>query len=436
MIKGVNLMKKLTKREKSWAMYDWANSAYSIVVVTAIFPLYFKASASEAGLAASTSTAYWGYANSIATLLVSILAPLLGTIADFKGFKKRFFTFFFLLGILFTMLLAFVPFDQWIFLLICFVLTAIGFAGANIFYDAFLVDVTSEERMSRTSAYGYATGYIGSTIPFIIGIGLIMSAQMELIPLSLTVAMQVAFFITALWWGLFTIPFLKNIEQVYYIDPVPSPVRTSFKRLYLTFKNIQSYKSLFLFLLAYFFYIDGVHTILTMSTAYGSDMGLSSTTLLIVLFVTQVVAAPFSILYGWLAGKYNEKIMILFGIIIYTFICIYAFFMDSALDFWILALLVGTSQGGIQALSRSYFAKLVPKESSNEFFGFYNIFGKFAAITGPFLMGVTTQLTGQTNMGVFSLIILFVIGAVILIKVPAHQPKAPAVPEADVPPGH
>lgn len=427
-------MKKLTKQEKSWALYDWANSAYSIVVVTAIFPLYFKASATEAGLAASTSTAYWGYANSIATLLISILAPLLGTIADFKGFKKRFFTFFFLLGILFTMLLALVPFDQWIFLLACFILTAVGFAGANIFYDAFLVDVTTEERMSRTSAYGYATGYIGSTIPFLIGIGLIMSAQMELIPLSLTIAMQAAFIITALWWGLFTIPFLKNIEQVYYIDPVPNPVRTSFKRLYATFKNIQSYKSLFLFLLAYFFYIDGVHTILTMSTAYGTDMGLSSTTLLIVLFVTQVVAAPFSILYGKLAGKYNEKNMILVGIIIYSLICIYAFFMDSAIDFWILAMLVGSSQGGIQALSRSYFAKLVPKESSNEFFGFYNIFGKFAAITGPFLMGVTTQITGQSNMGIFSLVILFVVGAAILIKVPAQQPKAPAVPMTDIPP--
>ncbi len=427
-------MKKLTKQEKSWALYDWANSAYSIVVVTAIFPLYFKASATEAGLAASTSTAYWGYANSIATLLISILAPLLGTIADFKGFKKRFFTFFFLLGILFTMLLALVPFDQWIFLLACFILTAVGFAGANIFYDAFLVDVTTEERMSRTSAYGYATGYIGSTIPFLIGIGLIMSAQMELIPLSLTIAMQAAFIITALWWGLFTIPFLKNIEQVYYIDPVPNPVRTSFKRLYATFKNIQSYKSLFLFLLAYFFYIDGVHTILTMSTAYGTDMGLSSTTLLIVLFVTQVVAAPFSILYGKLAGKYNEKNMILVGIIIYSLICIYAFFMDSAIDFWILAMLVGSSQGGIQALSRSYFAKLVPKESSNEFFGFYNIFGKFAAITGPFLMGVTTQITGQSNMGIFSLVILFVVGAAILVKVPAQQPKAPAVPMTDIPP--
>lgn len=427
-------MKKLTKQEKSWALYDWANSAYSIVVVTAIFPLYFKASATEAGLAASTSTAYWGYANSIATLLISILAPLLGTIADFKGFKKRFFTFFFLLGILFTMLLALVPFDQWIFLLACFILTAVGFAGANIFYDAFLVDVTTEERMSRTSAYGYATGYIGSTIPFLIGIGLIMSAQMELIPLSLTIAMQAAFIITALWWGLFTIPFLKNIEQVYYIEPVPNPVRTSFKRLYATFKNIQSYKSLFLFLLAYFFYIDGVHTILTMSTAYGTDMGLSSTTLLIVLFVTQVVAAPFSILYGKLAGKYNEKNMILVGIIIYSLICIYAFFMDSAIDFWILAMLVGSSQGGIQALSRSYFAKLVPKESSNEFFGFYNIFGKFAAITGPFLMGVTTQITGQSNMGIFSLVILFVVGAAILIKVPAQHPKAPAVPMTDIPP--
>lgn len=408
----------MTTSERSWALYDWANSAYTIVIVTAILPLYFKTAATEAGIAASTSTAYWGYANSFSTLIVALLAPILGTIADFKGFKNRFFTFFSVLGIAFTLLLAVVPADQWLILLIVFVLTSIGFAGSNVFYDAFLVDVTTEERMNRISASGFAYGYIGSTIPFVISIAIIVLAQTGTIPLSVTVASQIAFVITALWWGIFTIPMLKNVEQKYYVERVPNPVKASFRKLLVTFKNIKVYRPLFLFLLAYFFYIDGVNTIIKMSTAYGSDLGIDSTTLLIVLFVTQVVAAPFTVLFGKLGTKYGDKQLIMVGICIYIFICCYAFFLDSALDFWILAMFVGMAQGGIQSLSRSYFGKLVPKESSNEFFGFYNIFGKFAAVAGPLLLGVTTHITGKTNYGVFTLVILFIVGAIILLRVP------------------
>ena len=417
------MMKKMTASERSWAFYDWANSAYTLIVVTAILPLYFKSSATQAGIDAATSTAYWGYANSFSTLIVSILAPILGTIADFKGFKKRFFIIFATLGVIFTLMLAVVPSNQWLVILICFIVTSIGFTGANIFYDAFLVDVTSEERMDRISANGYALGYVGSIIPFVISIALIMTAQLNILPLSVTIASQIAFVITALWWGFFTIPMLKNVEQRYYAERVPNPVSTSFKKLYSTFKNIKAYKPLFIFLIAYFFYIDGVHTVINMSTAFGSDLGISSTTLLIILFMTQVVAAPFTVLFGKLGGKYSEKTMIIVGIFVYIIVCFYAYFLDSALDFWILAMLVGTSQGGIQAMSRSYFAKLVPKESSNEFFGFYSIFGKFAAIIGPLLVGVTAQYTGNTNSGVFSLVILFIIGAIILLYVPKPDAK-------------
>ncbi|WP_416828965.1 MFS transporter [Ectobacillus polymachus] len=414
-------MKGITKKEKSWIFYDWANSAYSLIITTAVFPIYFKAAANNAGLASATSTAYWGYANSLATFLISLLAPILGTIADYKDFKKRFFTFFFALGIIFTAMLAIVPHNQWLLLLICYMLTVVGFAGANIFYDAFLIDVTTDERMNRTSTRGYAYGYIGSTIPFIIAIAIIILAQNNILPLSATVASQIAFSITALWWGLFTIPLLRNVTQNYYIEHEPNPIGNSFKRLFQAFLNIKKHRIVFLFLLSYFFYIDGVDTIITMSTAYGTDLGISSTNLLIILFVTQIVAAPFSLLYGKLAEKFSGRTMLLVGIVMYVIICTYAYFLKTTLDFWILAMLVASSQGGIQALSRSYFARIVPRESANEFFGFYNIFGKFAAIMGPFLVGVTAQATGKTNAGVLSIVILFIIGGVILTKVPKQK---------------
>lgn len=419
-------MSRLTKQEKSWVFYDWANSAYSILITTAIFPLYFKAAANQAGLAASTSTAYWGYANSLGTLLVSICAPILGTIGDFRGLKKRLFTFFVILGIAFTAMLAVVPSSQWLILLICYIFTVIGFGGANIFYDAFLVDVTSEERMNRISSRGFAMGYIGSTIPFILGIALILLSQQGILPLSVTVASQLAFAITAIWWGTFTIPMLKNVQQVYSVDRVANPISTSFKKVFQTLKRIKAYRPLFLFLIAYFFYIDGVHTIITMSTTYGSDLGISSTNLLIILFATQVVAAPFALLYGKLAEKFSGKRMLVVGICIYIIICIYAYFLKTTLDFWILAMLVASSQGGIQALSRSFFARLVPKENANEFFGFYNIFFKFASIIGPSLVGFTAQITGNTNSGVLSLVALFIIGGAILIRVPETTEKIQA----------
>ncbi|MET3193079.1 MFS transporter [Bacillus sp. OAE603] len=414
-------MKSFTKQENSWMLYDWANSAYSIIITTAVFPLFYKAAATKAGMSASDSTAYLGYTIAISTFILAMLGPILGTIADYKGFKKKFLTFFLTLGVSFTALLAFIPSDNWLLLLICYTIAAIGSAGANVFYDAFLVDVTTEKRMNRISARGFGLGYIGSTIPFLISIAIIILAQQEILPITTTTASQIAFLITAIWWGLFSIPILRIVHQIYFIEPEQKPIINSFKRLGKTFKNIRQYRALFLFLLAYFFYIDGVGTIITMSTAYGSDLGISSTNLLIILFVTQAVAAPFSIFFGRLSEKFSGKKMLYVGIIVYIIICIYAFFLKTTIDFWILAMLVATSQGGIQSLSRSFYAKLVPKEKSNEFFGFYNIFGKFASIMGPLLVGLTAQMTGRSNMGVFSLIILFVIGIFILTKV--SEPK-------------
>ena len=411
-------MKQFTKEENSWVFYDWASSAYSIIITTAVFPLYYKAAAQNAGISAADSTAYLGYTISIFTFLLAMLGPILGTIADYQGFKIRFFAFFFALGTAFTALLAFLPSDQWLLLLMFYTISAIGFSGANVFYDAFLVDVTIEKRMNRVSARAFSFGYIGSAIPFIISIAIIFLAQRGIIPVSGATATKMAFLITAVWWGLFTIPMFQNVRQRYYILREANPVINSFKRLLKTLKEIKKYRILFLFLLAYFFYIDGVGTVISMSTAYGTDLGISSTNLLIILFVTQIVAAPFAILFGRLAEKFTEKKMLYVGIIIYMIVCIYAYFLQTTMDFWILAMLVASSQGGIQALSRAYFAKLVPKKNANEFFGFYNIFGKFASILGPLFVSATAQLTGNSKAGVFSLIILFIIGLVILACVP------------------
>lgn len=418
-------MKKFTKEERSWALYDWGSSAYSIIITTAVFPIYYKASATEAGVSLSDSTAYLGYTIAIFTFILAMIGPILGTIADYQGMKKKFFTAFFLLGTISTALLAFVPSDNWLLMLICYVFAALGATGANLFYDAFIVDVTTEKRMNSVSAFGYGLGYIGSTIPFIISIAIILLAQNGVLPISATVASRIAFLITAIWWACFSLPMFRHVKQLHYIEREPNPVHQSFKRLGKTIREIRQYRSLFLFLIAYFFYIDGVGTIISLSTAYGTDLGLSATNLLIVLFVTQVVAAPFAILYGRLANRFTGKKMLYVGICVYIVVCIYAFFLETITDFWILAMLVATSQGGIQALSRSYFGKLVPKENSNEFFGFYNIFGKFAAITGPLLVAVTSQITGNSSMGVFSLVILFVIGLIVLSRVPEPTPHDP-----------
>ena len=415
-------MKKFTKEEKSWAFYDWGNSAYSIIITTAVFPLYYKAAATDAGVSLSDSTAYLGYTIAIFTFILAMLGPILGTIADYEGMKKKFFTGFFLLGTISTALLAFVPSDNWLMLLVCYVFVALGATGANLFYDAFIVDVTTEKRMNTVSAFGYGLGYIGSTIPFIISIAIILLAQSGTIPLSVVNASRAAFLITAIWWVCFSIPMFRHVRQRYYIEREPNPVAQSFKRIGKTIREIRQYKAIVLFLIAYFFYIDGVGTIISMSTAYGTDLGLTSTSLLIVLFATQVVAAPFALLYGRLAERFTGKKMLYVGICVYIVVCIYAMFMETIGDFWVLAMLVASSQGGIQALSRSYFGKLVPKENSNEFFGFYNIFGKFAAIMGPLLVAVTAQLTGNSSFGVFSLVILFIIGLAVLSRVPEPVP--------------
>ena len=520
--------RKFTKAEKSWIAYDWANSVYATNIMAAIFPIYYASVANDAG------NKWWGIGVSAASLICAVLAPVLGAIGDFKGFKKKLLMAFIILGVAFTTLLAFVGTWQW--MLVGYVISHIGFSGSCVFYDSFLTDVTTEERMDRVSGWGYAMGYLGgSTIPFVISIVILLLTDFA-VP-----AIKFSILITSVWWAAFSIPILKNVEQKHYVETPPSQLAKSAGRnLVNTMKSCVTNRGLLIYLLAYFFYIDGVGTIISLSTNYGATLGLGSTGMILALLVTQLVAVPFSILFSKLAGKFGNIRMIITAICVYFCITFVGFFMGrmvepyqldytaqvrsasagaavfndardqkvwstivsdvvengkdvlaeddrkaafagvfdgieaklvdpasttyefadsasraSALNglaaieealvpfvsnadtqagynaarkiasilFWVLAALVGTVQGGIQALSRSYFGKLVPQERSAEYFGFYDIFGKFAAVIGPLLYAVFYMLTDRASVGILSLLILFGLGAALLITGRKHLEK-------------
>ncbi|MCK5249328.1 MAG: MFS transporter, partial [Spirochaetaceae bacterium] len=389
-------MKKLTKSERSWVMYDWANSVHSTVISTAIFPLWFGQVARGGGLS-ETQTSFWlGTANTGYAVIIALMAAVLGTLSDFKGFRKMLFTPFWLLGVIATGALVLVGAEAWVFALVLYILTFIGFAGANIFYDASLPDITTPGRMDMVSSMGFGYGYIGgSTIPFLISLGIIaVLSGMNFSGGLPTLGVKISFALTALWWFVFTFPFLKNVKQKNGIDPVPSPVAESFRRLGRTFLEIREHKKVFIFLIAYFFYIDGVNTIIKMATNFASSIGVGMMVLLAAIVGIQILAFPFALLYGRLAGRFGARSLLFVGIGVYTIITVLGTVMPlvplgAVMPIFIaVAFLVATSQGGIQALSRSYFASIIPdSNSSGEFFGFYNTMGKFAAIIGPFLMG-------------------------------------------------
>lgn len=512
---------RFTKTEKSWILYDWANSVYATNMMAAIFPIYYA------------GDKWWGIGVSIASFAVAVLAPLLGSIGDSHGMKKRFFTFFLVLGVAFTALTAFVA--DWKWMLIGYVLSHIGFSGANVFYDSFLTDVTDGERMDKVSAWGYAMGYLGgSTIPFVISIVFLL-----LTGFSVT-AVKASILITCVWWALFSLPFLKNVHQVHGVETPPLQLaRGALRNLGGTMRRIGKNRGLLLFMLAYFFYIDGVGTVISLATNYGATLGLGSTGMIIALLITQLVAVPCSILFSRLAERAGAIRMITVAIAIYFGICGVGFFMGvnvepyqleyaslipaaeevspfepgrdsdalalvlddlredgknalsaadrsaafyataedgtasgvigdalarirdasnphysftsdearsqavsvveelrptllafasnaekqaeytralslSSLLFWLMAVLVGTVQGGIQALSRSYFGRLIPAKHSNEYFGFFDIFGKFAAVIGPFLYSAFYMATGRASIGILSLMLLFLAGGLIL----------------------
>ena len=399
---------KLTPLEKHWILYDVGNSAF-IMLVTTIMPIYFNYLAGNAGLSSVDYLAYWGYAASVATLAIVLLGPVFGTLADTKGFKKPVFSVFLIIGALGCISLGLAK--QWLIFLIIFIIAKIGYSGSLIFYDSMLSDITSEERMDHVSSQGYAWGYIGSCIPFVICLIIVLKA--DSIGISMGIAMALAFLITALWWLGMSVPLLRNYQQKFYVKRQPHAVRESFRRIGKTFRSIRSQKRIFIFFIAFFFYIDGVYTIIDMATAYGSALGLDSTGLLLALLVTQIVAFPVCIIFGRLAQKYSASALITVCIIAYTGIIVYAMFLTTQTQFWILAVLVGMFQGGIQALSRSYFTKIIPPEQSGEYFGLLDICGKGASFVGTTIVSAVSQLTGDVSKGVSMISLLFIAGLIL-----------------------
>lgn len=401
---------KMTKEEKSWILYDVANSAF-IMTLTATIPIYFRALATEAGISATHATSIWGTCTSIAILILALLSPILGALADYQNMKKRIFMIFLAIGI--GGGIAFTIAPNWITFLLFFIVSRIGYTACNVFYDAMLVDVTTDERMDQISSFGYAFGYIGSCIPFIAGIILILVKPFGLTTLLAT---QISFVITIVWWFLLAIPLLKNVKQTHYLRPKKNIVKHSFRRLYVTFMKLKKNKRLLYYILGYFFYIDGVYTIISMATSYGGEVGIDSTQMILALLLTQIVAFPCAIWSGKLAERFGSIRIIKIFILIYCGICFYGYLLDSALDFWILAVLVGMCQGGIQALSRSYFGKLIPKKESSEYFGFFDIFGKFADFFGPLIISLCALIFHSSSYGVLALIFLFLIGLILIRK--------------------
>lgn len=419
------MLKRFTKAERGWIMYDWANSAFSAIISAIILPNFYT-TLTEGNLAAGT---WWGYATSIATLICAICAPFFGTLGDYRGYKKKLFTVFALLGMAATAGLAFTA--NWKVMLLLYIIGTLGFNASNVFYDGFLPDVTTEERMDTVSTYGYGLGYIGgSTIPLLMGMALILFGESFGIPGDK--ACQISFMITAIWWLVFTIPMWKNVHQCNSVEPEGHLLSQTMKRMGSVLKRIYKSKGMVLFLLAYFFYIDGVGTIIHLATVFGKAMGLDGNALIVILLVVQLVAFPCAIAYGKLAKKFSVRGMILFGIATYMMVCFVALALEPLRQvsmgalmggFILLAVLVGTAQGGIQALSRSYFGKLIPASSANEFFGFFDIFGKFSAVVGPALFSLVWGATEKVYLGIVPVLLMFIIGFVLFLLVPKDMKK-------------
>ena len=417
---------KLTPLEKSWIGYDIANSAF-ILLVSTIIPIYFEALCTEGGLSNADYLSTWSFVGSIATVIVAFVGPVCGTMADRKGFKKPIFILSLILGAAGCAALGLAW--SWISFAVIFVIAKVGYNSANVFYDAMLPEITTQERMDDVSSRGYAYGYIGSVIPFVLCLAVVLGNGV--LGISMTTAMTIAFLITTLWWVGLSLPLLKKYKQTAYVEAKGNPVAQAFGQLWKTFQEAKKHKHILVYLLSFFFFIDGVYTIIEMATAYGTSLGLDTTGLLLALLWTQVVAFPFAILFGRLAAKHDTGKLIKMCILAYTGITLFAVFLVAQWQFWLLATLVGMFQGGIQALSRSYLGKIVPPDQSGEYYGLMDICGKGASFLGLTLVGAVSTLAEGITFNVFglelqsqslavgSLVIIFAIGYLLFSKADA-----------------
>ncbi len=408
--------KNYKKIINAWSMYDWANSAFATTIMAAVLPIYYRAIA-EPTLTGNQITSYWAYTNSIALLLIAIVSPILGAMADFRGQKKRYLTIFALLGIIATAFMFFLTTGDWFLASTLFILGNIGFAGANIFYDSLLPHIAKKDDIDQISTRGYAMGYLGGGILLAVNLAMIMFAPDHLTGLMTRISLASV----AVWWLVFTIPLWKQIAEpprkIFKGEVDSNPVRAGFKRLVETFKEIQKYGDLFKFLVAFWLYNDGIGTIIKMATTYGDEIGIQDTSLIIVLLIVQFVGIPFSFAFGWLARKIGTKRSIYLALGVYSLISIGGYFLSNATHFLILGFAVAMVQGGAQALSRSLYGRMVPKAQSAEFFSFFSVSGKFAGIFGPLVFGLVSQLFGNSRLGIISLIIFFITGGLMLTRV-------------------
>jgi UMF1 family MFS transporter len=408
----------------SWALYDWANSAYVTIVMAGFFPVFFKQYWS-AGAEVTASTAQLGFANSVSGLVMGVLAPVLGAIADRGGAKKKFLIFFAYFGAIMTLGLVSVQQGNWQMAATLYVLSVVGFSGSLIFYDALLPGVAGEKKIDYVSALGYALGYLGGGLLFAFTIW--MTLQPETFGIgSKESAIKISFILTGLWWALFTIPLILFVPEPECDmgKKSQSPVRDGLRQIFSTFREIRSMKNIFLFLLAYWFYIDGIDTIIRMAVDYGLSLGFEFTDLILALLITQFVGFPCALIYGKLGERIGPRKAIYAGLVVYLLVVIWAIMMTHKNEFYILAGAIGLVQGGVQALSRSFYARLIPQKKAGEFFGFYNMLGKFAVIIGPALLGIVGRLTHSPRLGIASIAVLFIVGGIILYFVKEEVPSA------------
>ncbi len=414
---------KLTPLERSWILYDIGNSAFTLLVST-LLPIYFNALATAAGLNEDLYLSYWGYAGSIATILVAIIGPICGTLSDRKGYKKPLFLLMVALGVVGCAALGIA--QHWLVFLAIFIVGKVGFSGSLVFYDSMLPEISTKDRIDNVSTMGYAYGYIGSVIPFVACLALVLLGGS--FGIDQTTAMILSFLITAVWWVVFTVPLARRYKQVAYVERGEHPIRDAFAQIGKTFRQSRKQKHIFVYLIAFFFFINGVYTIIDMATAYGKALGLDTTGLLLALLLTQIVAFPFAILFGRLSAKHDSAKLMKICIVCYTCITLFAVFLATQWQFWVLAVLVGMFQGAIQALSRSYLGKIVPAEQSGEFYGLMDICGKGASFFGMALVGFINQITAgveidlfglklqNANIAVSVLVVLFIIGYALFCK--------------------